>query len=109
MKSLFNVKLLLTLSVLVVAIYGCTGTQVYPGTRTEQLLGIAGFKKKVAVTPEQIEHLKGLDQKRITKQKNDGESHYIYADAEGCMCMYVGDKKAYKEFSRIRTQQVLLP
>jgi hypothetical protein len=68
---------------------------------TELDLGSCGFKWKLADTPEKLKHLESLPQRKIVRQQKEGKSYYIYADAQECKCVYVGDEKAYQEYRKL--------
>ena len=99
-------KWLTILSVLVVTTIGCSSVQESNVDRTKKLLAIAGFELKVAQTDEQFKKLNNVAQRKLTTYEKDGKSYYIYADAEGCNCVYVGTDKNYKEYTKIRGQQI---
>ena len=80
----------------------CAGTQERKTEQTEQLLGAAGFRQKIASTPEQEQHLQTLEQRKlIAHPRDDGQTGYVYADAEGCNCIWVGDAAAYQRFQQM--------
>ncbi len=69
--------------------------------QTEMDLGSCGFKWKVADTPEKLKHLETLPQRKIVRHQEEGKDYYIYADAQECKCVYVGDEKAYQEYKQL--------
>jgi hypothetical protein len=72
---------------------------------TEQLLAAAGFHMKEATTPEQVANLKAMTQREVVIHDQDGQTRYVYADAAGCKCVYVGNEKNYDEFERLSVKQ----
>jgi hypothetical protein len=72
---------------------------------TEQVLAAAGFHMKEATTPEQVANLKAMTQRKIVIHDQDGHTRYVYADAGGCRCAYVGSEKNYDEFQRLSIKQ----
>ena len=96
------------LSVLAAAFTGCASVQEDSNKRTKKLLAIAGFELKVAQTDEQFTKLNGVAQRKLTTYEKGGESYYIYADAEGCNCAYVGTELNYKKYTKIRNQEIEL-
>jgi hypothetical protein len=68
---------------------------------TELDLGSCGFKWKSADTPEKLKHLESLPQRKIVRHQKEGKTYYIYADAQECKCVYVGDEKAYQEYRQM--------
>ena len=71
----------------------------------EQLLIAAGFKMKLADTPEKMAHLKTLTQHKIVPHQKDGKVYYIYADATTCQCFYWGQDQSYQNFMELQEQQ----
>jgi len=69
--------------------------------QAEMDLGSCGFKWKSADTPEKLKHLESLPQRKIVRHQKEGKSYYIYADAQECKCVYVGDEKAYEEYRKL--------
>jgi hypothetical protein len=78
-----------------IAPVGCAGKKAM---QTEQLLAASGFHMKLADTPEQLDHLKTLTQRKLLPHQRDGNVYYVYADAASCKCVYVGDEKAYQHY-----------
>ena len=78
-----------------IAIAGC-GFQT-----TETALRDAGFEKKPADTPAELDHLKTLNQQKLIRHERNGMVYYVYADIDGCECMYIGDEEAYRQYRRI--------
>lgn len=68
----------------------CAMMKAQQSKETEQLLVTAGFKMKLADTPEKMAHLKTLTQYKIVAHQKDGKAYYIYADATNCQCFYWG-------------------
>ncbi len=58
----------------------------------------AGFKVRLATTPEQIAHLKRMPARIILSRTKDGRKVYVYADPDYCKCMLVGDENALKNY-----------
>jgi len=74
--------------------------------QTERLLAASGFRMQLADTPNRMEHLKTLPQRKLTPHKHaDGQIGYIYADAEFCKCLYSGSQKSYDQFEKLSTEQ----
>ncbi|HEY7041193.1 MAG TPA: hypothetical protein VID28_20150 [Methylomirabilota bacterium] len=64
---------------------------------TQQLLAAAGFRKKVADTPEKLAHLETITPaRRLVTHRWDGRLYYVYADPETCKCLYVGSPDQYQ-------------
>lgn len=69
---------------------------------TENMLSAAQFSMKPATTPAQIANLKSLPQNKIITQVKNGKVVYVYADAAGCQCLYVGNEASYQNFQQIK-------
>jgi hypothetical protein len=96
-----GLKCLLVITVLVIALAGCAAIKKSEATDTEQLLAAAGFKMKPADTPEKLAHLKSLTQMKVVPHDRDGKMYWVYADADYCKCLYVGDEEAYQRYENL--------
>jgi hypothetical protein len=67
---------------------------------TESNLSAAGFMVRPADTPERQAMLARLPVHKVLLRTHDGVVHYVYADPQGCNCLYVGDQRAYQRYSR---------
>jgi hypothetical protein len=64
---------------------------------TEHILAAAGFRKKIADTPEKLAHLETLTPaRRLVAHPRDGQLYYVYADPVVCKCLYVGTAAQYQ-------------
>ncbi len=68
----------------------------------EGQLAAAGFTRLQADTPERAVKLQALPQNTITYAQRKGGAVYIYADAAGCDCAYVGNAAAYQQYQALR-------
>jgi hypothetical protein len=68
----------------------------------EDALAAAGFIMKPANTPQRQSMLARLPQNEFVIRTNNGVTHYVYADALVCGCLYVGTQQAYDQY---RTNQ----
>ena len=84
---------------------GCAANPDQAAMDTERRLGAAGFQVKLADTPEKLNHLKFMADRRLMPTSKDGETVWVYADAKGCKCVYVGSQKNYQEYQRIAIHQ----
>ncbi|WP_373047321.1 hypothetical protein [Vulgatibacter sp.] len=84
---------------------GCASAQ--KNERTETILTAAGFEMRQADTPEKEAHLRQLEQRRLVEHMQDHIPFYVYADAEGCNCMYVGDEADYRNYQQLAAQEEL--
>ncbi len=64
----------------------------------DNLFTQAGFVVKYATTPEKSRILRSLPPDKIVKRTKDGKLYYVYADAAGCNCAYVGTPEAYAAY-----------
>jgi len=78
-----------------VMLTGCAAIQRSETRSTEHLLAAAGFELRPADTAEQQQHLAALPPFRLESHSTDGKVVYIYADPDGCHCLYVGGSKEY--------------
>ena len=84
---------------------GCATMEKNSTMKTEELLAAAGFRMKVADTPEKLAHLKSMQQRTFLTHTRDGYTYYAYADAEFCRCLYMGTEGNYREFAHLKIQQ----
>ena len=68
--------------------------------RTESMLTQAGFRQIPADSPQKMAHLKTLPQRQLVARTHQGQKYYVFADAEGCKCLYVGRDQQYQSFQR---------
>jgi hypothetical protein len=81
---------------------GLSGCASLGAQDTENMLSAAQFSMKPATTPAQLANLKTLPQNRIITQVKNGKVVYVYADAAGCQCLYVGNEASYQNFQQIK-------
>jgi hypothetical protein len=84
---------------------GCATTEPGPlssaATQEESLLTSAGFRIKVATTPQQQQHLKTLTPDKMTTVHRNGKTYYVYADPTK-MQIYVGTQAENKRYQQLR-------
>lgn len=68
---------------------------------TERLLAASGFQMRLADTPQKLEKIKTMTQRKLIRHQSSGTVDYIYADATDCKCLYAGTEKAYKRFKNL--------
>jgi hypothetical protein len=95
----------LLVSGLVLALASCQAIENEDAEDTEQLLAAAGFHMKESTTPEQLANLQNMTQRKIVIQEQDGQPRYVYADAEGCKCVYVGGEGNYDQYQRLSLKE----
>ena len=93
------------ITVLSIALAGCAAMKKSEATDTEQLLAAAGFKMKLADTPERLAHLKTLTQLKVVPHDRNGKMYYVYADAADCQCLYAGNQEAYQRYENLAVKQ----
>ena len=93
------------ITVLSIALAGCAAMKKSEATDTEQLLAAAGFKMKLADTPERLAHLKTLTQLKVVPHDRNGKVYYVYADAADCQCLYAGNQEAYQRYENLAVKQ----
>jgi hypothetical protein len=60
----------------------------------------SGFQFRPADTQQKLYRLRAFPQNRFTyRQSKSGQPYYVYADAGGCACAYVGSQKAMDFYS----------
>lgn len=95
----------IVLAALVVVASGCAALRKSEVDSQEQLLSAAGFQMKLADTPQKVEHLQGLTPQKLVPHTRDGKLYYVYADAEFCKCLFVGNEAAYQKYQQLAIQQ----
>lgn len=83
----------------------CTYIKREDADKVESTLAAAGFKMKVADTPERLAKLQALPVRTIFTRQRDGEILYLYADAEFCKCLYAGRQEQYDTYRRMAMEQ----
>ena len=68
----------------------------------EGQLSAAGFTRLQADTPEKMAKLQALPQDTIVYSPRKKGAAYIFADAAGCGCAFVGNEAAYQQYQQIR-------
>lgn len=71
----------------------------------ENMLAAAQFTMKPADTPAKLANLKAMPQYQLVPHVKNGKNYYVFADAAGCQCLYVGDESAYQAYQQMRIQQ----
>src|SRR6516164_9656913 len=69
----------------------------------EGQLSAAGFVRHEADTPQKAAKLQALPQNTIVLAQRKHGNVYIYADAAGCNCAFIGNEAAYQQYQQIRT------
>jgi hypothetical protein len=69
----------------------------------EGQLAAAGFVRQPADTPLKMTKLQALPQNTVVAAQRKGHNVYIYADAAGCGCAFIGNDAAYQQYQQIHT------
>ena len=69
----------------------------------EAQLAAAGFVRQQADTPQKMAKLQALPQNTIVYSQRKHGAVYIYPDAAGCGCAFIGNAAAYQQYQQIRT------
>jgi hypothetical protein len=78
------------------ALAGCAGASPKTDPQEPQrLLAFAGFDLKVAVTQNDRDQIAGVPQRELLRVVSSPQPLYIWVDAAGCSCYYVGDETAF--------------
>lgn len=83
----------------------CTYIKRQDADQVESTLAAAGFKMKPADTPERLAKLQSMPVRKIFTGQRDGETVYLYADAEFCKCLYVGRQEQYDRYQRLAIEK----
>lgn len=89
------------------SIIACASTPTLQPADMEKLLLGSGFTKAVADTPEKLEQLKKLPQRKLAPHQDGAKVFYIYADVEYCRCAFAGDQNAYEKYQQLAEKQQL--
>jgi hypothetical protein len=87
------------------ALAGCAAIERHEASQKEQLLAAAGFQMRTADTPAKLADLERLQQHKLVRHERDGEASYVYANADGCKCLYTGNQASYDEFQKLQVQE----
>lgn len=83
--------------ILAAALAGCVS-----GPQQESMLTASGFVRRDADSPVKFATLEALPQRALVATQRKSGPFYLYADAMGCSCLYVGDQAAYRQYQQIR-------
>ncbi len=72
---------------------------------TESDLSAAGVRARPAPPPQRQAMLARLPSHKVLMRQHNGTVHYVYADPQGCNCLYVGDESAYQRYAAAMQQQ----
>lgn len=86
------------------ALLAAAGCQTTAQSR-EDTLAAAGFRMKEATTPQQAAEVRNLPQNKLAHVSHNGDMMYVYADAKGCNCIYVGSPAEYGRYQNLAIKQ----
>lgn len=90
-----------TLLILCLSLLSCTfGPKPTRSTppNLEGMLLDAGFVRNPADSPEKMARIRSEVQRKVIPVEEEGQTYYLYADADFCQCLYVGDESAFNRF-----------
>lgn len=91
-------------SSLALGLAGCAREQI---ADKEDMLAAAGFRSRIATTPEQMASLQALPPHKFVRQVRNGQQVWVYADPTVCRCVYAGNEQAWQTYRRNVFQQRL--
>ena len=84
---------------------GCAGTPQKPDPfNQKELLAFSGFTLKLAVSQEDLDQIAGIPQRTLLLVGSTNPPLYIWVDAAGCRCYYVGGEAAYRRLTEMGWQ-----
>ena len=96
----------LTLTTALAFAAGCARTGTSGVVSMEQSLREAGFHVEKAETREELAEMSSLPPHRIVPQLRGGQTFYVFPDAAGCRCLYVGTAAEYEALRRLLERRV---
>jgi hypothetical protein len=98
MKWLKHIRILVILAPgLIMASAGCSGAPVNKTLQAEEALAAAGFQLKMADTPAKLDRINRMPQKQVVRGMVKDREIYLWADAAGCQCYYLGSLQNYEQ------------
>ena len=88
-----------------IAVSDCAMMRRHEARDTGDLLVAAGFREKLADTPQRDQQLHAMPPLKVVADSKDGHVVYRYADPYSCDCLYVGDQQAYANYERLALQK----
>ena len=83
---------------------GCAGAAPKPDPFSwQELLSFAGFTMKLAVSQEDLDQIAGIPQRELLRVTSSSQPLYIWVDAAGCRCYYVGGEEAHRRLEEMGT------
>jgi len=106
MKAINKFGLYAAISAIALVWVGCATVEKNSAMDTERMLAASGFQLRLADTPQKLEKVKAMSQRKLIRHQGNGSENYIYADATDCKCLYVGTDKAYKRFRNLAAERL---
>lgn len=87
------------------AIVGCSLLDNNRNDTTEKLLAASGFRLYPPKDSVEEANLKTIPQRQLLSAKGAIKPTYLYADDEGCDCIYVGGEAEYAQYKKLSQMQ----
>ncbi len=100
----FSFVFLILIAILLIS---CAVIQQPRAYETESQLAVCGFKQKLANTPEKLDKLKELPQRKFALREHNGTNYYLYANAHQ-KCLFIGNEKAYQSYQKSKIQKQIV-
>ena len=98
-------KTMMIVAAVALALAGCAGTPQKPDPlNRKELLAFSGFTLKLAVSQEDLDQIAGIPQRKLLVVGSSHPPLYIWVDAAGCRCYYVGGEAAYRRLTEMGWQ-----
>lgn len=89
-----------------VSVTGCAAIRQTKVMRVERTLAASGFQIKLAKTPEQLQQVEKLPQRKLVRVPFENDVRYLYADGEFCDCIYAGTESAFGRYRIAAAEQI---
>ena len=83
----------------------CAAIQNRDAIEMERVLAASGFQMRLADSPQKLDHLKSMTQRKLVLHQHNDKIYYVYADATFCQCLYVGNEKAYQRYQKLSIEK----
>ena len=90
----------IVVAVTTAGLLGCAAMVRQEARSREDALLAAGFVKDPRTTPAAAADLKQLPPRKLMKRTAGGMVTYLYADPQGCQCVYRGTQAAFDTYRR---------
>jgi hypothetical protein len=87
------------------ALGACTTLPRSDAQSTLKLVEAAGFEAEPVDTAEELAYVNRMPLHQVVSQDRDGHLVYVYADPDGCHCLYVGGPKEYSAYRRLSREK----